>query len=92
VNQYIRFKNRIIEPYICKNILCASAKLVQSMSYFIQCIRSTIIKKVPYLHIVVCIVHMKSSDAKASKCYWKRSSKMIIFIKLIYSSSVISLK
>jgi len=45
VNQYIRFKNRIIEPYICKNILCASAKLVQSMSYFIQCIRSTIIKK-----------------------------------------------
>jgi len=35
---------------------------------------------------------MKSSDAKASKCHLKFSSKMIIFIKLIYSSSVISLK
>jgi len=35
---------------------------------------------------------MKSSDAKASKCHLKFSSKMVIFIKLVYSSSVISLK
>jgi len=35
---------------------------------------------------------MKSSDAKASKCHLKFSSKMIIFIKLVYLSSVISLK
>jgi len=33
----------------------------------------------------------KSSDAKASKCHLKFSSKMIIFIKLVYLSSVISL-
>jgi len=32
---------------------------------------------------------MKSSDAKASKCYLKISSLMIIFIKLLYLSSVI---
>jgi len=36
--------------------------------------------------------HVKSSDAKASKCHLKFSSKMIIFIKLVYLSSVISLK
>jgi len=35
---------------------------------------------------------MKSSDAKASKCHLKFSSRMIIFIKLVYLSSVISLK
>jgi len=35
---------------------------------------------------------MKSSDAKASKCHLKCSSRMIIFIKLAYLSSVISLK
>jgi len=35
---------------------------------------------------------MKSSDAKASKCHLKFSSKMIIFIKLVYLSSVIWLK
>jgi len=35
---------------------------------------------------------MKSSDAKASKCHLKFSSKMIIFIKPVYLSSVISLK
>jgi len=34
----------------------------------------------------------KSSDAKASKCHLKFSSSMIIFIKLVYLSSVISLK
>jgi len=34
---------------------------------------------------------MKSSDTKASKCHLKFSSKMIIFIKLVYLSSVISL-
>jgi len=37
-------------------------------------------------------LQMKSSDAKASKCHMKFSSKMIIFIKLTYSSPVISLK
>ena len=36
--------------------------------------------------------YMKSSDAKASKCHLKCSSRMIIFIKLVYLSSVISLK
>jgi len=42
----------------------------------------------------VCVynIYMKSSDAKASKCHLKFSSKMIIFIKLLYLSSVISLK
>jgi len=34
--------------------------------------------------------NMKSSDAKASKCQF--SSLMMIFIKLVYLSSVISLK
>jgi len=37
-------------------------------------------------------IYMKSSDAKASKCHLKFSSRMIIFIKLVYLSSVISLK
>jgi len=37
-------------------------------------------------------VYMKSSDAKASKCHLKCYSKMTIFIKLEYLSSVISLK
>jgi len=37
---------------------------------------------------------VKSSDAKASEilCHLKFSSRMIIFIKLVYLSSVISLK
>jgi len=35
---------------------------------------------------------MKSSDAKASKCHLKFSSRIIIFIKLLYLISVISLK
>jgi len=38
------------------------------------------------------VKYLKSSDAKASKCHLKFSSKMIIFIKLVYLSSVISLK
>jgi len=37
-------------------------------------------------------IYMKSSDAKASKCHLKFSSRMIIFIKLVYLSSLISLK
>jgi len=36
--------------------------------------------------------HMKSSNAKASKCHLKFSSRIIIFIKRVYLSSVISLK
>jgi len=38
------------------------------------------------------VVYMKSSDAKASKCQLKFSSLMMIFIKHVYLSSVISLK
>jgi len=34
-------------------------------------------------------VYTKSSDAKASKCHLKFSSLMMIFIKLVYLSSVI---
>jgi len=37
-------------------------------------------------------LYMKSSDAKASKCHLKFSSKIIIFIKLVYLRSVISFK
>jgi len=36
--------------------------------------------------------YLKSSDAKASKCHLKFSFLMMIFIKLVYLSSVISLK
>jgi len=43
-----------------------------------------------YIHDIY--IYMKSSDAKASKCRLKFSSRMIIFIKLVYLSSVISLK
>jgi len=38
------------------------------------------------------ITDMKSSDAKASKCHLKFSSLLMIFIKLVYLSSVILLK
>jgi len=37
-------------------------------------------------------IYMKSSDAKASKCHLKFSPLMMIFIKLVHLSSVISLK
>jgi len=43
-----------------------------------------------YIHILY--IYMKSSDVKASKCHLKFSSKIIVFIKLVYLSSVISLK
>jgi len=36
--------------------------------------------------------YMKSSDAKASKCHLKFSSLMMIFVKRVYFSSIISLK
>jgi len=42
--------------------------------------------------LIITSMHMKSSDAKASKCHLKFSSRRIIFIKLVYLSSVISLK
>jgi len=42
--------------------------------------------------ISVLVVYLKSSDAKASKCHLKFYSKIIIFIKLVYLSSVILLK
>jgi len=41
---------------------------------------------------VFIYIYMKSSDAKASKCHLKCSSLMMIFIKLVCLSSVISLK
>jgi len=44
-----------------------------------------------YIHTIFK-QYMKSSDAKASKCHLKFSSVMMIFIKLVYLSSVISLK
>jgi len=42
--------------------------------------------------ILINSIYMKSSDAKASKCHLQISSLMMIFIKLVYLSSVISLK
>jgi len=39
----------------------------------------------------LCCEQLKSSDAKPSKCHLKFSSLMMIFIKLVYLSSVISL-
>jgi len=42
--------------------------------------------------IQILHINMKSSDAKASKCHLNFSSKMTIFIKLVYLSSIISLK
>jgi len=36
--------------------------------------------------------YMKSSDTKSSKCHLKFSSRMSIFINLVYLSSVISLQ
>jgi len=47
--------------------------------------KSTLLLK----YILKC---MKSSDAKASKCHLKFSSLMMIFIELVYLSSVILLK
>jgi len=38
------------------------------------------------------VLHLKSSDAKASKCHLKFSSLMMIYVKLVYLSSLISLK
>jgi len=40
----------------------------------------------------IYVYFMKSSDAKASKCHLKFSPLMMIFIKLVYLSLVISLK
>jgi len=41
---------------------------------------------------IIYNIYMKSSDAKASKSHLKFSSLMMIFIKLVYLSLVISLK
>jgi len=43
-------------------------------------------------HYITRRRYLKSSDAKASKCHLKFSSRMIIFIQLVYLGSVISLK
>jgi len=45
-----------------------------------------------YTHSISDHLELKSSDAKTSKCHLKFSSRIIIFIKLVYLSSVISLK
>jgi len=45
-----------------------------------------------FIEILAIYIYMKSSDVKASKCHLKFSSVMMIFIKLVYLSSVISLK
>jgi len=42
--------------------------------------------------LCIIILYMKSSDAKASKCHLKFPSLMMIYIKLVYLCSVISLK
>jgi len=42
--------------------------------------------------IIKTCTYMKSSKRKASKCHLKFSSLMMIFMKLVYLSSVISLK
>jgi len=42
--------------------------------------------------MILVLIYMMSSDAKASKCHLKFSSLLMIFIKLVYLSSVISLK
>jgi len=47
---------------------------------------------IKYNSFETVLMHMKSSDAKASKCHLKFFSLMTIFIKLVYLSSVISLK
>jgi len=39
--------------------------------------------------IILGPLYMKSSDAKASTCHLKFSTLMMIFIKLVYLSSVI---
>jgi len=44
------------------------------------------------LKIQLYHIYMKSSDAKAFKCHLKFCSRMTIFIKLVYFSSVILLK
>jgi len=44
------------------------------------------------INLYIQYIYMKSSDAKASKSHLKISSLMMIFIKLVYLSSVISLK
>ncbi len=42
-------------------------------------------------NLFLYLLYIKSSDAKASKCHLKFSSKMSIFVKLLYLCSVISL-
>jgi len=56
---------------------------------YVNCFYVTYAKNYYYFFF---LLEMKSSDAKASKCHLKFSSRMIIFIKLVYLSSVISLK
>jgi len=61
----------------CSSQVCQNTVILFTMNMFVCFFRE---------------VYLKSSDAKASKCHLKFSSRMIIFIKLVYLSSVISLK
>jgi len=38
-------------------------------------------------YVRLCFLQLKSSDAKASKCHLQFSSRMIIFIKLVFKFS-----
>jgi len=57
-----------------------------------QCLNFTHNKRHFFNVIILQKVYLKSSDAKAAKCHLKFSSKMTIFIKLVYLSLAISLK
>jgi len=66
-------------------------KTGEKIAYYFQ-VRMSFDVKILITLLVDLREHMKSSDAKASKCHLKFSSRMIIFIKLVFLSSVISLK
>ncbi len=55
--------------------------------YIFQRSNTMQLRYVPNHHVCVCYtpnIHMKSSDANASKCRLKYSSKISIFIRLLY--------
>jgi len=59
----------------------------QYMKLLLPTYEASLVKK-----IYIYSTYIKSSDAKASKCHLKFSSKIMIFIKLVSLSPVISLK
>jgi len=54
--------------------------------------KSLFLYNILYVGALCIVIYMKGSDAKASKCHLKFSSLMMIFVKPVYLSSVISLK